>query len=500
MPFDAKTKIHDLLEAHPFLLDFLAEYHSEFQKLRNPVLRSTLARVASIEMAAGLANVPVGTLLADLEAEVARHEDGGRVAPPTQAEPREIRGETSAVGEARRQEILKGIINDLHAGTPLDDIKRRFTELIQEVSPGEIAAMEQALIAGGMPVEEIQALCDVHVSVFRESLDTHDEIEAPVGHPVHTFMAENRVLADIIASLRCSLEELAAASAGTGSLMVAGLRPEFDRLGELDIHYLRKENQLFPTLERHGITGPTRVMWAVHDDIRAVFKEVRAAMDAGDPEQSRLLLDQLLTLIEDMVYKEEKILYPVSLEALSVPEWEEIKAGEGAIGYAWGQAPPDLGEEPWDAAAAAAVLQAEQAATAEGRMLLPLTTGALDPVQVDLLLRSLPFDLTFVDENDEVRYYSEGERVFPRSPAVIGRRVQNCHPPKSVHIVQRVVDEFRSGTKDTADFWIQREGRFILIRYFAMRDGEGAYRGTIEVVQEATWVRGLEGERRLLDW
>jgi len=266
-------------------------------------------------------------------------------------------------------------------------------------------------------------------------------------------------------------------------------RAGLERLSEIDVHYLRKENQLFPMLEEHGIVGPTKVMWSLDDDIRARIKADRSHAERGDVATLRRSLPETLTMIEDMVYKEEKILFPTALDSLTAEEWQRISDGDHDIGYAWVDGPS--GERAREAAA----FRPES-----GELLLPLTTGALTPEQVDLLLRALPFDVTYVDADDRVRYYSEGERVFPRSPAAIGREVRNCHPPKSLHKVEEILAEFKAGTKDVAEFWIEPGPKFIHIRYFAMRDAEGAYRGCLEVVQDATNVRSLEGQRRIVDW
>jgi DUF438 domain-containing protein len=179
------------------------------------------------------------------------------------------------------------------------------------------------------------------------------------------------------------------------------------------------------------------------------------------------------------------------METLTETEWAEVRRGEDELGYALSRPAAD-----WPGGAAGMERSAERSAG-----LLGLLTGEISLEQLNLILTHLPVDLSFVDENDEVRFYSEGpSRIFPRSPAVIGRKVQNCHPPKSVHTVQEILDSFRAGRQDQAEFWIQLRGSFIHIRYLAVRDKAGGYRGCLEVSQDATHVRGLEGERRLLDW
>ena len=468
MEIGPETRLGELFERYPYLIDYLKDYRPEFRKLANPLLRKSLGAVATVKAAAALGDVAPDRLAADIAGEVARM--GGD-------------GEVPQAARLRRQEELKGIIRDLHAGVPVADLKERFGALASEVGSGEIAEMEQALISEGMPSEEVKRLCDVHVEVFRESLEPVEEEPPPVpeGHPVDTFRRENALACETTATIRCEIDAMAA---GDGD--IASVAGHLDRLGQIDLHYLRKENQLFPLLERHGITGPTSVMWSLQDDIRALLQRVRKAAEAGESAKVAAEAPTLLGMIDDMVYKEEKILFPVSLETLSAEEWREVRAGEDDIGYAFGLTPH--GEAP----------VAEVREHVAG--LVPLTTGALSGEQVDLMLSVLPFDVSFVDETDTVRFYSEGERVFPRSPAVIGRKVQNCHPPTSLDKVQAILDAFRAGEKREAEFWIELGERFVHIRYFAMRDAEDRYRGTLELVQDATHLRGLRGQRRLLDW
>jgi DUF438 domain-containing protein len=194
-----------------------------------------------------------------------------------------------------------------------------------------------------------------------------------------------------------------------------------------------------------------------------------------------------------MIYKEERILFPMALETLSKDEWIKVKKGEEEIGFS--RVEPDPGWEPGS-------MQVTKAAPVEENQGLNLQTGTLSLEQINLMVNHLPVEISFVDENDEVRFYSDskGERIFPRSPGVIGRKVQNCHPGKSVHMVENILEAFRSGKKDAADFWITLNGKFILIRYFAVRDEKGNYKGTLEVTQDITGVRELQGEKRLLDW
>ena len=409
-------------------------------------------------------------------------------------------------GGEYRQQQLKEIVKDLHEGSDIKAVQRRFAELIRNVSPEEIAQMEQALIAEGVPVEQVQKVCDVHVQVFEQALARRGRSRVLPGHPVHTYLEENKALRRILKRLRPLLKRV---PRGAG-------REEFEKqlreLKDVEIHYRRKENQLFPYLEQAAFTGPSKVMWGKHDEIRAQLRELDGAYRRQDWSRFLSAGRGLLRAVRRMIFMEERILFPTALKKLSDRQWAEIRRGEGEIGYAWIQ-PGNL----WDpsvaiAASAARELGkargagedgsgAEAPVEAAGAEEIPLDVGALSPRQVNLLLKNLPVDVTFVDENDRVRYYSQGrERIFPRSPAVIGRAVQNCHPPASVHVVEKILDSFRRKEKDTAEFWLTLDERFIHIRYFALYDEAGEYRGVLEVSQDATGIRALKGQKRLLDW
>jgi DUF438 domain-containing protein len=480
MKISGSTKVHDLLETHPFLENFLPKYNPKFEMLKNRMARATIGRVATLRTAAGIANLELGAFINAIADEIEK-QTGRR--PET-----DLAAGSSAPNREQRMKILREIIGALHDGGSLEEAKKRFAEAVGDVEASEIAAMEQELIKNGLPVSEVQRLCDVHVGAFRHALDEHAEVQVPTGHPVDTYLAANKVITGLADELGEATRDVErgddAGAAFEKALSVV------DKIGGIENHYQRKENQLFPILERHGITGPSQVMWGVHDEIRARLKTVREAARAKDPEKFVAEAPALARDLVEMVYKEEKILFPMSLQTLASEEWGEIRRGEDELGYVL--AKPSA---PWPEDAGAG-----SDARPSAGSLLGLMTGELSLEQLNLLLTHLPVDLSFVDENDTVRFYSEGERIFPRSPAVIGRKVQNCHPPKSVHTVQEILDSFRAGKKDVAEFWIQLKGRFIHIRYFAIRDDGGAYRGCLEVSQDVTGIRELEGERRLLEW
>ena len=403
--------------------------------------------------------------------------------------------------DREKQDKLKQIIKRLHAGASVDEVKKDFATLIKNVSPEEISAMENALIQEGFPPEEIQALCDVHVSVFESTLKKHKSPKNMPGHPIRTYIDENTRAREILKSLKKKLGKLKSDKPAA----FEDFRKELKTFKEIEKHFARKENQLFPYLERTGFEGPSKVMWGKHDEIRGMLKSLETALDSGDGNLIKTEFKALDKAVRNLLFMEEKILFPTASRRLSSDDWAEIQRGEPDIGYAWIK-PGAL----WEAGAASLKGSAATAAAAEPSLGkeeapgptqdIPMQEGALTREQLNLMLTNLPLDLTYVDENDKVRYYSaSSDRIFPRSPGIIGRSVQNCHPPKSVHIVEQIVESFRKKEKDVAEFWINFEGRFVYIRYFPLyRAGE--YKGVVELSQDVTDIRKLEGERRLLDW
>ena len=406
--------------------------------------------------------------------------------------------------QTQRQEKLKSIIRQLHEGKTVDDVKAEFATLLEGVGGDEIARIEQLLVDEGLAPEQIKPLCDVHVAVFRESLNEQTDPQTVPGHPIFTFRAENLAVARVLDQVGAALDDVKVlpdvATLEAAKIVLAKLR-------EYNKHYLRKENILFAYLEKYGFSGPSSVMWAIHDDVRTEWKTLAALLDAGPGDDLAKFVVQLETTFEtvnqtirEMIYKEQKILFPAAMARLSEADWGAARDQEPEIGFCYIQPgrqwQPEL--DPREAEAQQETAASGAASLIEG--LIPLNVGALSVEQVSMMLSALPVDITFVDENDEVRFFSQTkERIFPRTPAIIGRQVQNCHPPQSVDRVQRILDDFRAGDRDAAEFWIQMQGMFIHIRYFALRDAAGTYRGAVEVTQDLNPLRALEGERRLLD-
>jgi DUF438 domain-containing protein len=408
------------------------------------------------------------------------------------------------VQDQDKEEKLKTIIKRLHQGEEVDSVKKDFHRLIKNVSPEEISRMEQSLLEEGVPITEIQKLCEVHVEVFKESLSRQKSAAKLPGHPVHTFLMENRELKQIIKELKKILRKIRKPKQPES--IYGQFRDKFWKLKPVELHYQRKENQLFPYLEQKDFTGPSKVMWGKHNEIRKKIKQCEELMKQKEKQVPAKECGTLFSMMLKMIFMEEKILFPTALKKLAESEWARIREGEKQIGYAWIK-PGNV----WDAGIAMKKNAGAEAAAGKSRFAskshsesadaLDFDVGALNPEQINLLLKGLPFDVTYVDENDKVRYYTgSDERVFPRSPGIIGRKVQNCHPQKSVHVVEQILQAFKQGKKKVAEFWITMNERFIHIRYFPLYDKSGTYKGVIEVTQDITDIKNLQGQRRLLDW
>ncbi|WP_028544201.1 DUF438 domain-containing protein [Paenibacillus taiwanensis] len=401
--------------------------------------------------------------------------------------------ERDRLNNSMRQQLLKDIIKQLHEGKSADDVKRQFEEAVGDVTVAEISALEHALIQEeGIPVAEVQRLCSVHTAVFKGSIqDIHQPAATEeVGHPIHTFKRENRELEQLVQfKLVLHTERFAKDDQEHHK---SKLLEDLTQLKEIDKHYSRKENLLFPYLEKYGIFGPTQVMWGVDDNIRLLLKDVGRQLEAyvaGSGCQQAIveLLHHIIQEVNEMIYKEENILFPMAMQTLTEDEWVRIAAESEQIGY--------FLTEPsgvWVPARE----QLDSGELVEG--VIRMETGVLSVAQLELMMNHLPVDLTFIDEHDVVRYYSHGkDRIFTRTPSVIGRTVQNCHPPQSVHIVNQLLEDFKAGRKEAEDFWIQFRDKYVFIRYFAVRNAAGEYKGTLEFTQNIKPIQEITGEKRI---
>ena len=326
------------------------------------------------------------------------------------------------------------------------------------------------------------------MSEFLNNQTSPFEGQYPDGHPVRTYLEENLLIRSLIQEIEViNIQE-----------QFALFKELFTKLSRVELHFARKENQLFPYLEKHGWTSPSQGMWAFHDQIRDEMKATRKAIEEQDMESLSVNIQTVFRSLEHIMQVEEVRLLPNAMQLLSEEEWKEFKEGDKEIGWMFDTPPTPYPEDEY--------IHPSQDTT---KRELPFGTedkthfdeGWLTPEQVNSIFRILPVDITYVNENDQVVFYNRGEdRVFPRSAGIIGREVKFCHPPKSVDQVIKILEEFKAGKQDLAEFWINFKGQFIHIQYFAVRDPNGTYRGVIEMSQDVTHVRGLKGEKRLLDW
>ncbi|MFZ4522370.1 MAG: DUF438 domain-containing protein [Bacteroidales bacterium] len=398
-----------------------------------------------------------------------------------------------------RKDLLKHMILQLHEGVAPEAIRARMVELLTKIPYGEVVEVEQELISEGLPESEVLRLCDIHSQALEGHIDLSGmKIVAP-GHPVDTFKRENRELEKVVKQLRELFSQSEAALSGEGKEKylntVKGL---FNNLMDVDKHYRRKENLLFPFLEKYGITGPPKVMWGKHDETRDLLKtaiNVLGMPGEYTPEMMQmkveLYLDPAINAITAMIMKEDEILFPMALDKLNETDWYEIYRQTNEIGYCLYD--PAISWKPQG------VEIVEETSAEEGTINLP--SGKFTSEEILAVLNALPVDITFVDRNDKVKYFSQGkERVFDRNRAILGRDVRMCHPPSSVHVVDQIISDFKSGVADSAPFWIQMGGKFIHIEYFALRNDKGEYLGTMEVSQDLTDKRKISGDQRLLTY
>lgn len=399
-----------------------------------------------------------------------------------------------------RQKALKDLIMELHEGKKIEEVKAKFEKMFGGVSTAEIAEMEQNLMKEGMPVEEVQRLCDVHAAVFRGSIEdihspkeTNSSKEIP-GHPVHTFKLENEEINKLLNDrLRNDLDNYKQSDTKEH---IDKIIEDLNMLWNIDKHYSRKENLLFPFLEKYGITGPTKVMWGVDDEIRDLLKTAIKNLEdhKGNKDNTIQEIEKVVHDIEEMIFKEENILLPMANDNLTEEDWIKILQESDEIGYCLIE--PRL---EWNPDNTILDNENQQGDINLLKGSVKFETGVLTPKEINMMLNHLPVDITYIDKDDEVKYFSQAkERIFTRTKTIIGRTVQNCHPPSSVHVVEELLKDFKSGKKDSEDFWISMGDMYVLIRYFALRDEDGNYMGTIEVTQNIKPIQELTGEKRLM--
>jgi DUF438 domain-containing protein len=481
MKISKNTLLSDIFHEYPFIKEELIKLKPEFKILNNKLLFQTIKGKATLEKASEMGNIEIGKLFSVIKNAI-REKTGADI---------EVETENSEI-KNDKVEKLKNIIKDLHKTEDIESAKKSFNKLVDSLDPGELVKMEETLIQEGMPVTEIQRLCDVHHALVHDKLENQVP-QVRAGHPVNTYIRENEEISKIADSVGKISSQLAKGSKKEQKTLLEKFKKEIIELQKVNNHYVRKENQLFPFLEKKGITGPPKVMWGIHDEVRKEIKILLNSINEEDVDTISETIPSLVRTIVEMIAKENSILFPMALKALDEREWHEIRKGEDSIGYEFFEPDTSWLDEREE-------INGDRTGTNNNGK-IQMNTGILTAQQINRILTTIPIDITFVDENDEVKYFTDSEhRIFPRSPGIIGRKVENCHPAKSVYMVKKILQEFKNGSKDKAEFWIHLGEQYVHIRYFAVRDDNGSYMGTLEFSQEIGEIQKINGDKRLLDW
>ncbi len=396
---------------------------------------------------------------------------------------------------SKNKEEIKKLIKKLHAGEDPAVVKEEFRDLIKNLTQAEISQAEEQLIKEGMPVEEIHHMCEVHLSVLQDKL-IEDQNLAPKGHPIHILMQEHALLLENVNRLRDLYSEIKIkADLNEVSKELDEIKNIVKMIKSSENHYLREENVLFSYAEKYGLTQPPKIMWMEHDRIRDIEKQLFQLMEDKEDMSYRDFLEQyhlhvhgLAELLASHFSKENKVLFPTCIQLFKETDWVNIRKQFDKIGYFF--LTPDT-----------AILEEKTEKSSEiiNKSLVDLGSGKLDLETLQQIFKTLPFDTTFVDKDDIVRFYSEGkDRIFVRTPSVIGRLVENCHPRKSVDKVMSIIKGFKENNLDKAEFWLTLDDKLVMIRYFPVRNSKGEYLGVLEVTQDITKIQKLKGEKRLL--
>jgi len=400
---------------------------------------------------------------------------------------------------SERKKKLKELILKLHKGDSEKQVRTELMQSLKQIPYGEVVEVEQELISEGLPEEEVLKLCDAHSAVLNGNIDLSASKAIPSGHPIDVMKNENKELLKLAGQIDQLIRDIAAHPERNLENDLLTLRGFYNNLFDVDKLYQRKEYLMFPYLENQGITGPPKVMWGKHDEIRELIKgsiELLQTKNMTHEEftaAADIILKPAIKGVIDMTIKEEQILFPMALDKLTESDWYEISKQSLEIGFC-------LYDPPIDWKPSWVKEESKPSAVTSGDN-IHLPSGGFSTEELLTILNTLPVDMTFVDRNDKVRYFSQNkERIFQRNRAILNRDVRHCHPPSSTHIVDRIIEDFKSGKESRAPFWINMGGKMIHIEYFALRNENNEYLGTLEVSQDISNYRELDGEQRILSY
>lgn len=389
---------------------------------------------------------------------------------------------------------LKGNITHIEA-------KEKVNSSFDKITAQEFALCEQHLGDYKIDDSDLTRRIEEVISIVKDVLVTN-ELDLQEGHPIDTYLKEIEAIRNLLDEIR---------NIKSDKFIKNKWLEIYDKLLEIKIHFARKQNQLFPALENKGFDKPSKIMWTLDDNIEDTIKQSLNHLKNDQEEKFLNMQDEVIDIVEDMMQKEEDVLYPTAIDMISDEEFVEMRKGDDEIGYCIIDTPPAYGNinnkketsknkeflnDLKDLLVKHGALE-DLDETKE----LDVSQGKLTLEQINLIFKHLQVDLSYVDENEISKFYSDTKhRIFPRSPGVIGREVQNCHPKESVDMVEEIIRAFRSGEQDEAEFWIDMGDKFIYIIYNAVRDENGKFRGVLEMMQDVTRIRKLEGSQRLISW
>jgi DUF438 domain-containing protein len=409
-----------------------------------------------------------------------------------------------------KKEVIKAVLRELHSGVSLEVLKERFKEFLKDISPMEIPLIEQELVREGVPIQEIIKLCDLHVALFRDFLISRELEDVPRGHPLNLLLMENEYLlkkAEVLNIYALSLSR--ATSEDEKKALINNIRDLINDLRKIRVHYRKIQMLIFPYLEKRGISAVPRVLWAREDEIIVKLRGMVKLLESNDYTQIAKRASEIANGISEIIFRENKILFPAVWVLLSEGEWAAINDEANKIGWLvnldvkWiprgeptmpyevkgvvsGEVLEKLPQEMKIMALAGGIKPDEYELIRQGD--LNLETGFINLDELKSLIKSLPLEVTFADVNDRVRFFSEGKfhKGFVRSKTILGRRVEYCHPPRLEAFIKKVLNELKSGAKDYEVFWTKMGDRIIRVMVVALRNDEGKYLGALEIVEDLT--------------
>ena len=506
---DLSKSVYDLVTEYPEVTEIMKSLG--FSEITNKVMLNSVGKIMTIPKGAKMKGVSMIDIVSafmkagfTLEGEMpnlqgdeaASAKDAPVETVATQVEePKASQNtetnEEDTVTDSERVEQLKGFLKRLGTGEELGSVREDFASQFKHVEASEIMKAEQGLMREGTPLEEVQQLCDLHSALFHgstihEQMDAeHAKVEAVLeaqeksksvvalvetaGHPLNRLTEENKALDELIEAIRPKVADKTATY------------DDVNTVRQLSVHYAKKGDLLYPKLKvDYAIGGPSMVMWTVDGDIRDQLGDLAKSSQSVDDWYRRF--DELLTRAQEMIYKEQNILFPICAENFSTEEWYQIYKDTAQYEEIFG-----VKRTAWPEAETALATQTTKASGDDNT--IALIGGTLTVDQLNAMLNTMPMEVTFVDHEDINRYFNDGEKVFKRPTTAIGRDVYSCHPPKVEPIVRGIIDSFRKGDRDNVAVWLEKQGRPFYVNYMAVRDQNNNYIGTLELVQDMQFAK-----------